>query len=177
MTCRVEDCEEGKIFARGLCGRHYQWARRRGFPDYIPCGVLKSLPNKDGRTVPEWEPGLVTHTPAGTVVIHGGSGTGYRSYGCRCRACKEANRYRADNDRKKRMERGIPETVAHGKATTYGNWGCRCDPCTDAWTVKCNTYYAQVLSADARYKAEMEAYEAGLRKGPKPTRKKLRRVA
>lgn len=42
----------------------------------------------EGRTVPPWEPGLVTHTPAGTIIEHGGSGNSYTHWGCRCRDCK-----------------------------------------------------------------------------------------
>lgn len=179
MTCRVEGCnDEVKIVSRMLCGRHYRQAYRKGFPDDMPESTPKREPNKDGREVPEWEEGLVTHTPSGTIILHGGSGMGYRSYGCRCHACREANRYRVETERTKRMERNeIPTTVKHGKPSTYSNWGCRCDSCSKAWIDKCNTYYSKVLSAEARYKAEMEAYEAGLKNGPKPVRKRLRRVA
>lgn len=121
--------------------------------------------------------GIVTHTPSGKTVKHGGAGTSYVHYGCRCLECTEANRARHVRGHESRHSREIPETVKHGKAGTYVNWGCRCEPCTKAQTDKCNSYYAKNLSAEARYKAEMDAYEAGLRKDPKPTRKRLRRVA
>lgn len=167
--CTYKNCEEPTL-AKDLCKTHYHRSRRGTDMD-------APLPSKAGRVVPEWEPGLVTHSPAGNIIKHGGSGMGYRSYGCRCKRCTEANRHRGDIERKKRSSRVIPETVPHGKATTYVNWGCRCDPCTKAQVEKCNGYYAKVLSAEARFNAEMEAYEAGLRKGPKPVRKKLHRVA
>lgn len=170
-TCFVKGCER-EVKSREMCGAHY----RRWYRGAKLEGVIREkYSTDDERVVPEWEPGLVTHSPAGNVILHGGSGMGYRSYGCRCRACTEANRHRGDVERKKRSSGVIPETVPHGKATTYSNWGCRCEPCTKAQTEKCNGYYSQVLSADARYKAEMEAYEAGMRKGPKPTRKRVSR--
>lgn len=175
--CVVGGCEDDNIVARGLCSRHYRWARRHNFAESVPnLGARKVKPNEDGRTVPEWEPGLVTHSPAGTIILHGGSGVGYRSYGCRCRACKEANRARVERDRRRRVGSEIPNTVAHGKASTYSNWGCKCDPCAEAWKIKCDTYYSKVLSAEARYQAQLEAYEAGKKKGPKPVAPRLRRA-
>lgn len=115
---------------------------------------------------------IVTHKPSGKPVKHGGSGTSYVHYGCRCLECTEANRARATRGRADRYSREIPETVPHGKASTYSNWGCRCEACSADWKIKCDTYYSRVLSAEARYEAEMKAYEAGKRKGPKPTFKK-----
>lgn len=123
------------------------------------------------------EPGIVTHSASGDPIKHGGAGTSYVHHGCRCLECREANRARQARGKASRHSRKIPETVEHGKSGTYRNWGCRCVPCSEDHKIKCDSYYAKNLSAEARYKAEMEAYEAGVRKGPKPTRKRLRRVA
>jgi len=53
----------------------------------------------------------------------------YSNCGCRCPACKYANRLRMRAARERRKASPIPGFVAHGKDTTYLNWGCRCIPC------------------------------------------------
>ena len=54
----------------------------------------------------------------------------YRSGGCRCGLCRQANTEKAWMDRLRRAERDRDE-VPHG-AGGYNNWKCRCDVCTDA---------------------------------------------
>lgn len=119
----------------------------------------------ESREVPPNEPGLVTHTPAGTIVSHGGAGTAYSAYGCRCRACKNANALRVNQRRKEREAlvkgEGLPETVRHGRASSYSNWGCRCEACSKAHMEKCNGYYTQKLSAEARRESNRESWDDG----------------
>lgn len=74
---------------------------------------------------------IVNFTPSGKPVKHGGSGTAYANYGCRCAECKLANSDRARRRRQERVTEEPPE-LAHGKYSTYSNWGCRCDACTQA---------------------------------------------
>lgn len=78
--------------------------------------------------------GIVYMTPAGNPVNHGGSGSAYTNYGCRCQACTEAHNRRVE---RRRRERHVE--VATGNATGfkhgvggYSNWGCRCDVCRAA---------------------------------------------
>ena len=73
----------------------------------------------------------VDFKPSGKPVIHGGSGSAYANYGCRCAECTAANT--ACITRRKKARR--PEDAnpkSHGKVQTYSNWNCRCAPCTDA---------------------------------------------
>ena len=54
--------------------------------------------------------------------------------GCRCGACREANRVKslaARADRARRL-RADPSLATHGKHATYVNWDCRCIDCTTA---------------------------------------------
>lgn len=135
--CNVEGCGKEKI-ARGYCHRHYgQWRRgRRKEGDYRADEPKKPpyrSPRLD-REIPPDEPGLVTHTPHGTILDHG-KPTAY-SHGCRCRACREHHRTRMAQNYQNRVEKaaseGLPETVKHGLVGTYTNWGCRCDVCRGA---------------------------------------------
>ena len=65
---------------------------------------------------------------------HGGSGSLYQR-GCRCDACKTANRDRVERRRKERTP--PPEGDArHGMASTYENWTCRCELCASANSAK-----------------------------------------
>ncbi len=72
---------------------------------------------------------IVTHTPGGKLVTHGGSGNAYTNYGCRCEECRAANTRRVNRRRRHRS----PESGAfeHG-AGGYRNWNCRCDVCSEA---------------------------------------------
>ncbi len=74
---------------------------------------------------------FVKYTPGGKLVKHGGSGTAYANYGCRCDECKQANAERALRRRKARLKEE-PPPGSHGKYTTYSNWGCRCEFCLKA---------------------------------------------
>lgn len=85
---------------------------------------------------------IVNFTPGGKPVKHGGSGTAYSNYGCRCPECKQANSERAKRRRKERVGEIPPET-AHGKYSTYSNWGCRCDDCVKAGSEHNKQYYQQ----------------------------------
>lgn len=64
------------------------------------------------------------------VVRHGTAG-GYQK-GCRCDLCREAHRVAQVEVRRRRRERPIPDTVAHGKYSTLRNYGCTCEPCRTA---------------------------------------------
>lgn len=73
---------------------------------------------------------------------HGGAGTAYSHYGCRCEECTEANRSRAAKRRAERkLEPKTPDDPRHGKATFYSNHGCHCEKCTAAWNEKCKQGY------------------------------------
>ena len=82
-------------------------------------------------------------TPSGKPLSHGGSGTAYASYGCRCDECKAANTARIKRRRVARNPDDAP-AGAHGKTSTYVNWGCRCAPCTAAHAKRCAAYYQNV---------------------------------
>lgn len=71
----------------------------------------------------------VDFTPSGKPITHGGSGTAYANYGCRCDECKAANSERTKRRRLERYQETAPPG-AHGKYSTYSNWGCRCEPCS-----------------------------------------------
>lgn len=73
-------------------------------------------------------------TPAGNPVQHGGTGSAYSNYGCRCEECTEANRARAERRRAQRKREG-PAKDAHGTLSTYANWSCRCVWCRRAAAV------------------------------------------
>lgn len=75
-------------------------------------------------------------TPGGKPVTHGGSGTAYANYGCRCPECTVANAERIGRRRRERRFEPIPDWVQHGVYTTYTNWSCKCDPCKAAGAVK-----------------------------------------
>jgi hypothetical protein len=65
--------------------------------------------------------------------------TGYRTYGCRCETCTDANRDRQWHDtlrRRERLEAGTGEPAVHN-ASAYTNWGCRCQVCTEAHAAMC----------------------------------------
>lgn len=77
------------------------------------------------------DPQRVDLTPAGTLISHGGTGSAYSNYGCRCIECTEANRARAERRRTERKRQGPPKD-AHGSSSTYSNWSCRCVWCRRA---------------------------------------------
>ncbi len=80
------------------------------------------------------DPARVDVTPAGNPVQHGGTGSAYSNYGCRCEECTEANRTRAERRRAQRKREG-PAKDAHGTLSTYNNWSCRCVWCRRAAAV------------------------------------------
>jgi hypothetical protein len=84
----------------------------------------------------------VEFTPAGNPVKHGGAGTAYANYGCRCDECTAANAARVARRRAERATEE-PPADAHGNASTYTNWRCRCDECTAANSEKCKTYWKE----------------------------------
>ena len=75
--------------------------------------------------------GEVIFSPAGNPVSHGGSGSGYTNYGCRCEDCTEANTARMHRRRLERKGKK-PPSDAHGQLSTYVNWWCRCPACRRA---------------------------------------------
>lgn len=91
---------------------------------------------------------FVEFTPSGKRVTHGGSGTGYSAYGCRCAECKAANTRRA---RERYLKRKTSEiTAAHGLKSTYDNWGCRCQECKEAHHIYWAAYYRDNFNANPR---------------------------
>jgi hypothetical protein len=82
---------------------------------------------------------VVDVTPAGNTVRHGGTGSAYSNYGCRCVECTEANRARAERRRAERKSEGAPGH-AHGSRSTYSNWSCRCGRCRSAAAVIAEQY-------------------------------------
>lgn len=80
---------------------------------------------------------VVHFTPGGKPVTHGGSGTAYANYGCRCEPCTAANLERVSRRRKERSPADITDDRMHGKRSTYVNWNCRCEPCVEAHAEAC----------------------------------------
>ncbi|GGQ83438.1 hypothetical protein [Streptomyces flaveolus] len=53
----------------------------------------------------------------------------YKS-GCRCGACREANRlYQAAGNKRRAADPSLADRAGHGRASTYINYACRCDAC------------------------------------------------
>lgn len=70
-------------------------------------------------------------TPGGrTILVPHGTARGY-TYGCRCEPCKEANRERYREAKRRRLSRPVPGHV-HGTWNGYSNYGCRCAECLTA---------------------------------------------
>lgn len=58
-----------------------------------------------------------------------GRATTYKS-GCRCPACREANRvYQAAANKRRAADPTLADRAGHGRASTYINYACRCAPC------------------------------------------------
>jgi len=75
---------------------------------------------------------------------HGGAGTTYVHYGCRCDVCREANRSRNARRRAERVAAPKdPNDKRHGTPSFYANHGCRCDRCKSAWKTECKRIYDQ----------------------------------
>lgn len=73
---------------------------------------------------------------------HGGAGTAYSHYGCRCEECKEANRIRVAKRKKQRyLETKDPNDPRHGSSSFYSNHGCRCEKCSEAARIKNHKAY------------------------------------
>ncbi len=76
---------------------------------------------------------LGTRSPHGTR-------SRYNNQGCRCQACREANRLDTAEDRaRRRVALGSAE-VEHGTKSTYTNHGCRCEECRVANAATCRAY-------------------------------------
>ncbi len=61
---------------------------------------------------------------------HGGSGSGYRNYGCRCDLCRAAHARSIKRGRENaRIRASMPEDTQHGIEATYDRWCCRCPLC------------------------------------------------
>ena len=82
--------------------------------------------------------------------VHGGSGTTYAHYKCRCEECRAANNSRTLRRRGERKPEDNPNPK-HGTAAMYKNWNCRCDPCTVENT-RANRH--NVLAYQSRKKAK-----------------------
>ena len=87
--------------------------------------------------------GLVKFTPSGKLVKHGGAGTAYEHYKCRCTECKLAHSERINRRRKERDPNDAPWD-SHGKVSTYKNWNCRCEACTQANTEDSRKTYRKI---------------------------------
>ena len=66
-----------------------------------------------------------------------GTGNGYGNYGCRCDACRDANRRLHNKYMKQVRESGhlAGGDVQHGTSYRY-DVGCRCDECREAHNAK-----------------------------------------
>jgi hypothetical protein len=66
-----------------------------------------------------------------------GTANGYGNHGCRCDACKEANRITHARYLRKVLAEGslTGENVIHGTSYRY-DVGCRCDACREAHNAK-----------------------------------------
>ncbi|SEC02410.1 hypothetical protein SAMN04490357_0989 [Streptomyces misionensis] len=63
--------------------------------------------------------------------VHGDVNT-YKN-GCRCSACREANRiYQNAANARRRNDPAGADRAGHGKRSTYVNWFCRCLLCRTA---------------------------------------------
>lgn len=101
------------------------------------------------------EIGKVILTPSGNLVTHGGSGSGYSNYGCRCEECCVANSKRKrelDLERQKAAD-GMPSEVVHG-LQGYVRWKCRCKVCKAA---KARSRKANKVKKEAAQRAELAA--------------------
>jgi hypothetical protein len=66
-----------------------------------------------------------------TVRRHGRATT-YKS-GCRCTACRNANRlYQAAANARRAADPALADRAGHGRASTYINYACRCGACRAA---------------------------------------------
>ena len=72
---------------------------------------------------------VVSFTPSGKPVTHGGSGHAYSNYGCRCDECRAAN---AARFARRKAERDMRMSDFEHGSSGYVNWGCRCDVCAEA---------------------------------------------
>lgn len=75
---------------------------------------------------------IVHFTPGGKEVTHGGAGTAYSAYGCRCEPCTRANADRVRRRQQERRPEEMPATSKHGTYSAYVNWNCRCQRCKGA---------------------------------------------
>ena len=67
------------------------------------------------------------------VIKHGGSGSAYANYGCRCEECTEAHSKRIKRRQYERaLEPKNPNDPRHGTYSFYNNHGCRCGPCKES---------------------------------------------
>lgn len=68
-----------------------------------------------------------------TTRPHGHANT-YKS-GCRCTACREANRvYQQVANKRRAADPTLADRAGHGRRSTYVNYGCRCTSCRTANT-------------------------------------------
>lgn len=75
---------------------------------------------------------------------HGGSGSTYANYGCRCEECTDANTRRIKRRQAERYAAPKdPDGPRHGKTSFYINHGCRCDKCKAAQSVQNAQYRAR----------------------------------
>ena len=112
-NCRCVDCREAAL--------EYQRRRRA---------------KRKGYGVPE-KGSLLDEILTPTGIDHG-TMRGYRTQGCRCEACRAANReyQRGARARAALTWAILPESQQHGTDNAYTNYGCRCGPCRAAATAQ-----------------------------------------
>ena len=74
----------------------------------------------------------------------------HRTYakGCRCAACRDANRiHHAELRATWKADPSSADRAGHGKPSTYKNHGCRCEKCTAANTAAVLAYKARRRAA------------------------------
>lgn len=93
--------------------------------------------------------------PGRPAVDHGHGHPSTYKKGCRCDACRDANRrHHAALRARWKTDPSSADRAGHGKASTYKNHGCRCAPCTTANT-------ADVIAYKARRRAREALAETG----------------
>lgn len=86
--------------------------------------------------------------PGRPPVDHGHGHPDTYQKGCRCGACRDANRVRCAQQRAARAKNpAAADRAGHGKASTYKNYGCRCTPCSKANTAVVTAYKARRRAA------------------------------
>jgi hypothetical protein len=129
-TKRLTDCPYGHTFdPMAVDTEQLRILVRQGKSD----PELAAAFGVTARTVLRWRNSLGLASAWTPPRAPHGSPSSYNA-GCRCSACREANRVRAAQYRKDNAGREVTE---HG-LSGYSNWGCRCDVCKAAGRIQNN---------------------------------------